>query len=67
MVLTEDTSQIAAREEYTPASIVTLNAGLFAEVRAYHVNLHGFGTNEAVSSFLITIDTTEARAEIAVF
>jgi hypothetical protein len=65
MVLTEDASQIATREENAPASVVTLYAGLLAEVRADDIHFDGFGADEAIASPLVAIHITKARAKIA--
>lgn len=66
MVLTKDTSEIASREKHAPASIMTLYAGLLAEVRGNDIHLDSFGADEAVPGFVITIDATKTWAEIAV-
>jgi hypothetical protein len=65
MVLTEDASQIATREENTATSVVALYARLLAEVRANDIHFDAFGANEAVASPLMAIHATEPWAQIA--
>lgn len=65
MVLAEDASQVATREENAAASVMTLYAGLLAEVRADDVHFDRFGAYEAVASPLIAIHSTTTRTKIA--
>ena len=66
VVLAEDAAQVAAAEENTAGPIVTLDAGLFAKVRADDVYFDGGCADEAVAGRLVAVDGAEARAEVAV-
>jgi hypothetical protein len=57
MVLAENASQIAPREEYAPAAVVALDTGLLTEMRPDDIDLDSFGAYEAISRLLIPVDT----------
>ena len=65
MILTEDTAQVAAREEDGSAAVVTSDAGLFAKMRADDIDLD-IRSDQAVACLLVPIDRATARAEVAV-
>jgi hypothetical protein len=45
MVLTKDTTQVAAAEKDTAGAVVTRDAGFFAEVRTDDIDLDSLRTN----------------------
>ena len=66
MVLTKDTTQVAAAEKDTAGAIVARDAGFFAEVRTDDIDLNGLRTNKTMPSLLIPVNAAEARAKVAV-
>ena len=66
MVLAEDASQIATREEYATAPVMTLYAGLFTKMRADHIHFDLFGAYEAIAGLLVPIDAAKTWTKIAV-
>ena len=66
MVLTENTSEITAREKHAPTSIMTLYARLFTKMRANDVHLDSLGADEAIPGLFISIDTTQTWTKITV-
>jgi hypothetical protein len=66
MVLTKDTTQVAAAEKDAAGAVVARDAGFFAEVRTDDIDLSGLRTNETVPSLLIPVNAAEARAKVAV-
>jgi hypothetical protein len=66
MVLTKDTTQVAAAEKDAAGAVVARDAGFFAEVRTDDIDLSGLRTNETMPSLLIPVNAAEARAKVAV-
>jgi hypothetical protein len=66
MVLTKDTTQVAAAEKDAARAVVARDAGFFAKVRADDIDLSGLRTNETVPGLLVPVNATEARAKVAV-
>lgn len=66
MVLTKDTTQVAAAEKDAAGAVVARDAGFFAEVRTDDIDLSGLRTNETMPSLLIPVNAAEARTKVAV-
>lgn len=66
MILAEDASKVAAREENGARSIVALDTRFFAEVRRDHIDLDGLCSYQARARFLIAIHTAEPGAEVTI-
>lgn len=66
MVLTKDTAQIAPREKYRPASMISLYTWLFTSVRRNDIDLGRFRADQAHPCLFVPIHAAMTGTQIAV-
>ena len=66
VVLAEDAAEVASGKEDGAGAVMALDAGLFAEMGSYDIDLGGLGTDEADAGSFPAVDSAAPRAEVAV-